>query len=85
MGAKQKEWARRRRAELMAELGPVCRHCGATERLSFDCIIPQGDHHHRFDTSARMSFYNRQHRAGNVQILCMACNGAKGAHEKTNA
>lgn len=85
MGAIQKQWAKARREQLMQELGPVCRQCGSTENLSFDCIIPQGDRHHRMDTSARMSFYNHQHRHGNVQILCLSCNSIKGCWEKTNA
>jgi hypothetical protein len=37
-----------------------------------------GHTHHKFDTSARMSFYNAMHKIGNLQVLCSACNAAKG-------
>ena len=81
MAKTQKEWAKRRRDELMALLGRVCALCGSTERLEFDCIKPMGDAHHRFDTSHRISFYRRQHAAGNLQVLCSTCNSRKGAKE----
>ena len=81
MGAAQKEWARRKRAELMAELGGECMACGTRENLEFDCKIPCGDKHHKMDTSARMSFYRKQHRAGNLQVLCEFHNNQKSLIE----
>ena len=78
MGKAQKEWARRKRRELVAVLGGVCAWCGTAEQLEFDCIRPMGDRHHKYDTSHRMSFYRRQHAAGNLQLLCCSCNGRKG-------
>lgn len=82
MAKRQKEWAKAKRAELMATLGAVCVTCGTTEKLTFDCIQPQGDEHHRKDTSARMSFYRKQHAAGNVQVLCHECNSRKGLDDR---
>lgn len=79
MGMRQKEWARAKRAELLAALGGCCAECGTTENLTFDCIQDQGDAHHKFDTSARMSFYRRQHALGNLQILCHFHNSVKGS------
>lgn len=79
MGARQKEWARKARKTLRATLGNKCALCGTTRRLEFDCIIPQGDAHHKFDTSARMSFYRQQFREGNLRLLCQRCNGSEGA------
>jgi hypothetical protein len=71
MGLRQRQWAKRARVNLMDLLGGKCAHCGTRSRLTFDCIIPQGDKHHKFDTSRRMSFYRQQHfNFGNVQILC---------------
>lgn len=78
MAKRQKEWARKARQALLVELGGRCAICGTDQKLTFDCIIPQGDDHHKKDTSARMSFYWRQHREGNAQILCEGCNGRKG-------
>ena len=78
MGKAEKEWARRKRRELMALLGEVCAHCGTNENLEFDCIRPQGDRHHRGDASQRMCFYRRQFRLGNLQVLCGVCNARMG-------
>jgi hypothetical protein len=81
MGKRQKEWARRKRAEMVTLLGSKCATCGAREELSFDCIVPQGHRHHTFDTSARMSFYRAQYRVGNLQLLCDRCNTDKSLAE----
>jgi len=55
MGRAEKEWAKRKRQELMALLGNVCAHCGTDENLEFDCISPRGHKHHRGDASRRGS------------------------------
>jgi len=81
MSARHKLWAKRKRAEMIERLGGACAICGTIEGLEFDCIIPQGDRHHRMDTSARMSFYHAQERAGNVQVLCHHCNAQKSLAE----
>lgn len=82
MAKRQKEWARRKRAELLERLGGKCKICGTDKELEFDCIIPQGEAHHRFDTSHRISFYLRQLYVGNLQILCHDCNAKKGRRER---
>ena len=76
-----KDWARRERVRLMTILKPVCVLCGTTECLTFDCIKPMGDAHHKGSTDQRMTFYRRQFRAGNLQVLCSSCNSAKQAKE----
>ena len=55
-------------------LGKKCSCCGSREDLTFDCIRPCGDKHHKLDTSARMSFYRRMFREFNLQLLCDDCN-----------
>jgi len=84
MASRQKEWARRARARLVACFGGECckanGHCNG--QLEFDCIIPQGDEHHRKDTSARMSFYHKQHRIGNLQLLCSFHHALKSTQDK---
>jgi len=60
-------------------LGGKCAVCGTTSCLTFDCIVPKGDAHHRMGSLARVGFYRAQMRAGNLQLLCFACNVAKGA------
>lgn len=78
MAKRQKEWARTARLNLIAALGGSCSACGSRENLELDCMTPMGDGHHRMDTSSRVSFYRRMHRAGNLQLLCARCNAAKG-------
>lgn len=81
MAKHQKKWARQKRFELMFKLGGHCVHCGTEDELTFDCIHPCGDAHHRMDTSHRMSFYVRQHREKNLQILCKKCNTKKSVND----
>lgn len=93
MAKYQKERARILRAFFMELLGNCCARCGVTPDelskkkrprdrvLTFDCIIPCGDKHHRMDTSARMSFYRKQLREGNLQLLCAPCNTTKAHTE----
>lgn len=70
MAKRQKEWAKKARFELMFKLGGICSVCGTDKNLDFDCIEPQGPFHHRIEPSHRMSFYRRQHKEGNLQLLC---------------
>jgi|GEM_PF-794637 len=84
MSQRHKEWARRARVKLLADLGNRCAVCGVpawAADLEFDCILRQGDEHHRKDTSARMCFYRQQHRLGNLQSLCPDCHKEKNALE----
>jgi len=62
----------------MAILGNKCAACGATENLEFDCREPVVEQHHGMDPSQRITFYKRQWRFGNLQILCGSCNAFKG-------
>lgn len=85
MSKRQKEWARRAYDRLMDELGGDCAHCGddgSESRLEFDCIVPQGDRHHRMEWSTRVSFYRAQARAGNLQVLCARCNNEKSHRDR---
>lgn len=79
MGKRQKDWARRKREDLLDVLGRKCARCGSKQNLTFDVITPGRDTKHRgMDTSARMSFYRWQFSIGNLQVLCKGCNNAKG-------
>lgn len=84
MGKRQKQWAAKVRDQLFDVLGWACAKCGATKKLEFDCIQPRGHTHHKYDWSHRMSFYRREHAAGNLQVLCATCNALKGNVEKNS-
>lgn len=45
--------------------------------LELDCILPQGDEHHRMSTDQRATFYRRQDAEGNLQLLCSKCHSEK--------
>ena len=86
MSKSVKKWAIKARRELMDKLGPKCAWCGLTEEeaeddgtyLTFDCIVPVGNDHHKGSTDQRMVFYRKQHfEHDNVQVLCLSCNGMK--------
>src|SRR6266850_1261106 len=82
MGQRQKEWAKRARAALVQELGGCCVDCGSTRKLEFDCEIPQGDKHHKMDTSARICFYRKQHSNGNVRLRCKTDHRIKTSRDR---
>lgn len=82
MGMRQRDWARKAGKELRRALGGRCVVCGTTRRLQFDCIVPQGDTHHKMEWSARISFYRRQHREKNLQLLCKPDHETKSSKER---
>jgi 5-methylcytosine-specific restriction endonuclease McrA len=81
MAKRQKQWAINARFTLTFVLGGQCA-CGETKELDFDCIEPQGDRHHKMDTSARMSFYRKQHKNKNLQLLCKQCHKKKNKDDE---
>lgn len=77
MAKRHKLWAAATRARMVCMLGNKCAACASTEDLTFDCWAPAGDRHHRLSAPERITFYRRQMRAGNVQLLCASCNSLK--------
>lgn len=79
MALRQRIWAAKRTKQLRRMLGGKCSCCGTRADLSFDVVDPVGnDHHRKMDYSMRLSFYFRQFRAFNLQLLCVTCNTRKG-------
>lgn len=66
-----------RRRELILKLGGCCRSCGSVHQLQMDCICPMGPEHHRMSSKDRQRFYEAQHDAGNLQLLCRSCHVKK--------
>ncbi len=85
MGKRQKLWAKTARLNLLLELGMYCKKCGREDNLTFDCIEARGDSHHRLDTERRICFYRREHKAGNIQVLCKDCNEKKAVAERAKS
>lgn len=76
---RQVEWAKRERARLIGLLGGKCVDCGTDQCLTFDCIKPTGDQHHKLSSVQRMCYYRGQFRNGNLTVRCSACNSKKGS------
>lgn len=79
--ARQKAYRDRIRTFLFDALGRVCNNpdCRTREELTFDVIVPVGEpkEHHRYSSTQRMKFYERQHGRKNLQVLCNPCNSSK--------
>lgn len=81
MGKHAKAWARRKRDELLEELGPICVHCKERrrEKLTFDHIEGKDWSARGKSTDQRMCRYLKEHRLyKNIQVLCNKCNAIKG-------
>lgn len=74
---------RRRRLALIAELGGECAcegcivhpgHCGATEQLEFDHPFGRDWVAREKSRWTRIALYERDYKAGNLRLLCKACN-----------
>lgn len=70
-------YLRERRENLRRKLGGFCVRCGALEFLQFDCIVSCGPAHHEYSWRQRLRFYELQHAAGNLQLLCPRCHVVK--------
>lgn len=84
MGKRQKEWASRVRNSIFNVLGRLCVKCGCDTNLEFDVIVPFNNDHHNYDWSKRMTFYRRQLKLNNLQVLCNKCNSKKGNQLQLN-
>lgn len=80
MGTTRRDWNRSRVLSLRGALGAFCRVCGDRDNLSFDCRAPRGSAHHALSSIQRVTFYIREARTGNLQLLCRACNSIKRGH-----
>jgi 5-methylcytosine-specific restriction endonuclease McrA len=81
MAQRQRQWARISLSRLKAALGNCCNVCGSSEAPQFDCIRPRGHRHHAESITFRATFYWREARQGNLQLLCESCHRRKSARE----
>jgi 5-methylcytosine-specific restriction endonuclease McrA len=75
---KPRDWAKRKRAELIEKLGGCCVHCGSTRRLEFDHLEPRTWIARNLSQWGRMTRYIREAAEGKIQLLCRRCNYRKG-------
>lgn len=74
---RQRQWAKRVLRSLRFKLGQRCAWCSSTRDLQFDCIAPEGDAHHRWETNRRAVFYRRLDARHGLQLLCRRCHTRK--------
>lgn len=73
-------WREQRKA-IVAELGGRCVVCGAKSRLHLDHKRPKRWKPENLSKQQRLRSYLRSLAAGNLQLLCDGCHGAKTARE----
>lgn len=81
------EWARRKRDALIAQLGGVCKRCGMTAEESGYALEFHHPHGrswipHKLNRWARVIRYERDARAGLLELLCKVCNGRDGGNRR---
>jgi len=75
MGKRQREWAYRKRLELIDLLGGVCDNCGSIKELEIDHMDGRDYNCEDTDQSVRVSKYFREYRSGvRLRVLCASCN-----------
>jgi 5-methylcytosine-specific restriction endonuclease McrA len=79
MARRQREWAKRARAALIAQMGGVCERCGSREDLEVNHIFGRDWQLRDYDPSGRVAVYRREFREGLINVLCSGCNGSDGA------
>lgn len=68
---------RRRRDELLSQLGRECVVCGSIEDLHFDHITPADWPRSAYSSHERIKLYKLEADAGNLRVLCGRCNRSK--------
>lgn len=83
MARRQREWAKRARARLKAELGGVCFRCGNAdfESLQFHHTEPRTWKNQHVEQSMRIRRLREEARAGLIRLACPDCNIALGEPE----
>ena len=81
VGKRQREWAKRKREELISFLGGKCVRCDATENLEFDHIYGTTWIIKKKASDWRISVYNEEAKRGLIQLLCKECNLKKAVED----
>lgn len=78
MSRRQRDWANRAKAKLIADLGGKCVMCETTENLEIDHIYRREWSICGTEFSWRISKYRKEAKAKLLQLLCGSCNKFRG-------
>lgn len=78
MSHRQRVWAGRAYAALVAELGGKCYDCGTTRDLSIHHIAGKKYTSSKLEWSHRVSTYRKEMKEGKLWVLCITCNSKRG-------
>jgi len=75
MSKRQVDWAKRKRLELIEELGGKCAKCDSKEKLEVDHINGRNYSVRRLASNSRVIRYWREYKSGvPLRVLCSDCN-----------
>lgn len=75
---RQRRWRLRLRGRLIQKLGGKCAECGSIVDLEFDHLERREWKSKDLWSDQRVKRYEREAAEGKLQLLCGACNKAKG-------
>ena len=80
MGKRQRVWAQKKRAALVAALGGRCAKCGTDDedKLEIDHLFRRDWDVVKAGSTWRISIYYKELKNGLIQLLCSKCNSRKG-------
>ena len=71
-------WYRKRRAELIQEMGGKCVECESREELEFDHTKPRNWQPNKTSRWQRLRNYIKDWKKGELVLRCRTCNARKG-------
>jgi hypothetical protein len=75
----------RARELLILAMGGACKHCGRRDFLEMHFTGGEGREHHIMNSLTRLVWYQKQHDAGLLMLLCTACHEAETVRLRAHA